>query len=154
MIFSTHHNSTGASSSHAFTLVEVMMALLLIGLVIPVVVQGLRVASRAGEVAERKALAIRIADRVLSESILNGQYSSSQSGSEKAGPYVFRWSIKDGPWTALSTVGSSSLNGPDSINTTGVSQTVIHQCSVTVAFDAQGKEYSVQASTLVNTAQQ
>src|SRR5579872_3024231 len=81
-----------------FTLAEVLAALALMAIVIPVAMQGLKIASLAGEVSQRKALAARVGERVLNESILTGQYQSVQRGTEKQGPYQFRWTLHDEPW--------------------------------------------------------
>ena len=48
----------------AFTLVEVLAALLFMAIVIPVAVDGLRLANLAGQVGQRKAAAARIAERI------------------------------------------------------------------------------------------
>ena len=48
----------------AFTLAEVLAALLFMAIVIPVALEGLRIASLAGQVGERKAAAARVAERV------------------------------------------------------------------------------------------
>jgi len=57
----------------------VLVALAFMAIVIPVVLQGLRIASLAGEVSQRKALAARIAERVLNEAIVTGQFATTQS---------------------------------------------------------------------------
>src|ERR1019366_4127245 len=54
----THHAS-------AFTLAEVLAALLFLAIVIPTAVEALHIASLAGEVAARKGAAARVADRIL-----------------------------------------------------------------------------------------
>ncbi len=135
-----------------FTLVEVLVALAFMIVVIPVVVQGLKIATLAGEVSQRKAIAIRIADRVLNETIVSGQWNGVQSGTQKAGPYSFRWTIRNEPWTALSSVQAiSTTNG---INQTYVNQNNLHQLSVDVTFGAQDQTFSVQVSTIVDVSQQ
>src|SRR6478735_6417980 len=53
-----------------FTLAEVLAALLFMAIVIPVAVQGLRIASRAGSLSERKAIAARLADSKLNELVV------------------------------------------------------------------------------------
>ena len=63
----------------AFTLIEVLAALVFMAVVIPVAVEGLRVASRAGEVGRRKAVAGRIAESMLNELIVTGQLRSGTS---------------------------------------------------------------------------
>src|SRR4029453_13242471 len=66
----------------AFTLAEVLAALAFIAIVIPVAVEGLRIANLAGQVSQRKAVAMRVAERVLNEMAVTGQMrSSAQNGS-------------------------------------------------------------------------
>jgi type II secretory pathway pseudopilin PulG len=60
-------------SASAFTLVEVLAALAFMAIVIPVAVEGLRVANLAGQVGQRRAVAARIADRILNELFVTGQ---------------------------------------------------------------------------------
>jgi type II secretion system protein I len=143
-----------AADFHApgFTLIELLVALALMAVLIPVIVQGLRLATLAGEVSQRKALAVRIAERVLNEAIVNGQTQSAQRGDERAGDYQFHWTLKDEPWDQLG--GLSALNTPNGVNTTVVNQNIIHQLSVDVTFPAQGRNLSVHLSTLYNTAPQ
>jgi type II secretion system protein I len=138
--------------TNGFTLVEVLVALALMAVVVPVVLQGMHIATNAGEVAERKMLAMRIAERVMNEAIVSGQNQSAQNGSEKAGPYEFKWKVKDEPWKELGSL--TSLNQPNGVNSAGVSQNNIHQFTVSVTYTSQGQERSVDLSTLVNTAQQ
>jgi prepilin-type N-terminal cleavage/methylation domain-containing protein len=137
--------------SRGFTLVEVLVALLLIAIVVPVTAQGLRLATLAGEISQRKAIAAHIGERVLNEAIVTGQGQSAQSGTEKAGPYEFRWTIHNEAWSPPAT--SSSLNSPNGINQNVVNANTIQQLSVEVKFVAQGKDHSVRLSTLVNTSQ-
>ncbi len=118
---------------------------------IPVIVQGLRAATLAGEVSERKAFAVRIAERVLNETIVNGQTLTANNGSESVGPYQFRWTVKNEPWTQLTgLVANSYANG---VNQGVVNESTIHQLSVDVIYSAQGRDFSVHLSTLINTAQ-
>jgi type II secretion system protein I len=133
----------------AFTLIEVLVALAVMAVVVPVIYQGMHVASLAGEVAERKSIAARIGDRVLYENVLAGPASTSAStGSEKAGPYQFNWVVKDEPWNQINNV--NSLTTANGINQASVNSTVIHQLSVEVNYVAQGKKYSVHLATLIN----
>src|ERR1044071_2373619 len=61
----------------AFTLAEVLAALLFMAIVIPVAVQGLPIASRAGSVAERKAVGARLAESKLNELVVTHQWQST-----------------------------------------------------------------------------
>ncbi len=137
-----------------FTLVEVLVSLTLMAVVIPVVVQGLRLASLAGEVSQRKAIAAQIGERVLNEAIVTGQGQSGQTGVEKAGPYEFRWSVRSEAWTPAATQSSASLNTPNGINPNAINASTMQQISVEVKFSAQGQDHSLRLSTLANTSQQ
>jgi prepilin-type N-terminal cleavage/methylation domain-containing protein len=136
-----------------FTLAEVLAALLLMAIVIPVAMQGMGIATRAGEVSQRKAMAARIGEKVLNETIVTGQLNQSlQSGVEQQGPCQFRWTIRNEPWNQLASV--PVLNSPNGINQGVVNQNNIHELSVDVTFPAQGRDYAVHLSTLVNISQQ
>jgi prepilin-type N-terminal cleavage/methylation domain-containing protein len=144
--------SMAAISYTGFTLVELLVAIALIAVIVPVIYQGLRIATLAGEVSQRKALAARIGERVLNEAIVNGQTQSATSGNESAGPYQFHWTLKDEPWDQLGNLQFSSY--PNAVNQSAVSQSVIHQLSVDVTYAAQGRSFSVHLSTLANISQQ
>ena len=51
----------------AFTLVEVLASLLMMAIIIPVAIEGMSVASRVGMLGQRKAAAMRVAERVINE---------------------------------------------------------------------------------------
>ena len=111
-----------------FTLAEVLAAMLFMAIVIPVAVGALRIASLAGEVATRKAVAARIADRVLNEMIVTGQaQKNAQSGKVQEGPIEYTWTMN---------IESSGLD-------------TLRLATVEVKFPAQGKDYDVKLSTLV-----
>jgi len=87
------------------------------------------IASRANEVAQRKSHAARVAENVLNESIVTTNWvQSSQSGTVEDGQEQYKWSVENNPWT----------------------QDPIRQLTVDVKYSVQGKEYSVQLSTLVD----
>ena len=121
----------------AFTLAEVLAALLFMAIVIPAAVEGLHVASLAGTVAQRKGEAARVARRVLTETMVATNSSSSvQSGTLTEGQREFRWTMHSDLWN----------RDPN--------QNVIRQLSIEVFFTAQNRDYSVRMSTLVDTSQQ
>jgi len=118
----------------AFTLAEVLAALAFMAIVIPVAVNGLRVANRAGQVGERKAVAARIADRVLNEwSVTGASQTPAQSGVVRDGAAQYRWSVRTEQWKE-DTVQSMQL------------------VTVQVTYPVQGQDYDVRVSTLVGTA--
>ncbi len=125
--------ATNKISQAGFTLAEVLAALMFMAIVIPVAVQGLRIASLSGEVAHRKAAAGRLADRLLNETIVTAQWKqSTQGGTVQEGPYQYRWQLFNEPWN----------------------QESLRLLSVQVTYAAQGQDYDVRLSTLVDDSQQ
>ena len=113
----------------AFTLAEVLAALLFLAIVIPAVVETLHVASLAGEVAARKGAAARVADRVLNEILVTTNWGTgTQNGTVTEGAEEFRWTL-------------SSQNWP---------QAAMQLLTAEVKYTAQGRDYSVKLSTLAN----
>ncbi|HEX4120582.1 MAG TPA: type II secretion system protein [Verrucomicrobiae bacterium] len=120
----------------AFTLIEVLAAMLFMAVVIPVAMQGLRIASTAGEVAQRKMVAARIANTELNELKVMGQLQNGgQSGVVQDRGVSYRWTVKDEAWTEDPTT-------PMIVGT------------LIVAFTVQGKSYDVRLSTLLPTQTQ
>jgi len=122
------NNLTNAKRRAAFTLVELLAALAFMALVIPVTMHALTIANRAGQVAQRKALAARVVDRALNEYVVVGATSASaQRGVETIGQVEFSWAITLENWRE------------DNMR--------LVTCEVT--YPAQGQEYSVRSSTLM-----
>ncbi len=129
-----------------FTLAEVLAALALMAIVVPVAIHGLRVASLAGEVAQRKSLAARLGDRLLTENIVAHQWNQTvQTGVENQGPYQFRWTIRNNPWNGASRAA---------VNGSSINASAIHELSADVAFTVQNQNHLVHLSTLIDTSQQ
>lgn len=119
------------AGSAGFTLAEVLAALLFMAIVIPVSVEGLRIASRAGQVGERKVVAARLAERVLNELTVTGRWQdSSQSGTIYEGAQEYRWRLRNDPWN----------------------QGTLREVTVEVGFLVQGRDFDVRLSTLLDTA--
>ena len=113
----------------AFTLAEVLAAMLFLAIVIPAAVEALHVASLAGEVAARKGVAARIADRVLNESLVMTNWNlGTQNGTVTEGAEEFRWTLSSQNWP----VDAMEL------------------ITAEVKYSAQGRDYSVKLSTLAN----
>lgn len=122
------------ATNQGFTLAEVLAAMMFMAIVIPVAISGLGVASRAGEVAVRKTEASLLADRILNENVVTTNWSQAlQTGSLRQGRHEFRYQLKNGNWN----------EDPN--------QTGMRLLSVEVTFTAQGSEYVVRMSTLVDT---
>ncbi|MCX6904449.1 MAG: type II secretion system protein [Verrucomicrobia bacterium] len=118
-------------SQAGFTLAEVLAALLFMAIVIPVAVQGLRIASLAGEVGERKSRAARVAERILNENLVTTNWDKAvQSGMVTEGPYQFRWTMHNETWSQ-----DGNAYAP-------------HQLSIEVTYSVQSRDYLVRLATL------
>jgi len=117
----------------AFTLAEVLAAMLFLAIVIPAAIEALHVASLAGEVAARKGAAARVADEVLNESLITTNWNQgTQSGTIAEGPLDYQWTLTSQSWP----------------------QAPMQMLTTKVTFQAQDKEYSVELSTLANVPNQ
>lgn len=117
----------------AFTLAEVLAAMMFLAIVVPVAVEALHVSSLAGEVAARKSSAARIADRILSESLVTTNWTGgTQSGTIPEGALDFNWTLTSKNWPKDS----------------------MQLLTAEVKFQAQGKDYSVALSTLASSQNQ
>jgi len=127
MKLATANKFTIANES-AFTLAEVLAAMLFLAIVIPAAVEAMHLASLAGEVAARKGAAVRVADRILNESLVTTNWSNgTQSGTTSEGAQEFSWTLTTQAWPEDSA---------------------LQVLTAEVKFTAQGKDYSVKLSTL------
>ena len=111
-----------------FTFVEMLAAMVFVAIVIPVAIQGLTVANRAGVLADRKRVAGQLADRILTELIITDEWKYENDegdfGEEWPG---YRWILEEEAW------------GEDTMRLV----------TIRVLFYVQDREYSVRMSTLV-----
>jgi type II secretory pathway pseudopilin PulG len=113
-----------------FTLAEVLAALLFMAILIPVTMHGVSVASRTGILGQRRAAAMRIAERVLDEQILSGQMATATPyGSITEGDLIYSWTMRSDPW-------------PEDLLIT------MNVVTIRVEFNVQGHTYDVAVSTL------
>ncbi len=116
------------SVRRAFTLVEVLASLMLIALVVPVAMEAMAVASRAGELGQRKAAAVRVGERVLGELLLEGQLAAgASSGVAQEGPFEYPWSARVENWP----------------------EDALQQVTVTVTFSVRGTAQEIALATLL-----
>jgi type II secretory pathway pseudopilin PulG len=119
------------NAESAFTLAEVLAALVFMAIVIPVVAQGLSLASRTGTAAARRYQAALVAERVLNEAMVTTNWNSSElKGTTRQGIADYRWTLRSEPWLVDPNVYS------------------VYLVSVSVAYDVQGREQTVSMSTL------
>src|ERR1051325_9504416 len=84
-----------------FTLAEVLAALVFMAIVIPVAVEGLKIAGRAGNVAGRKAQAARIAEGILNEQAASASLTGgNQSGTVVENGVPFSWTLQSEDWAS------------------------------------------------------
>jgi type II secretory pathway pseudopilin PulG len=130
------------SRQGGFTLVEVLAALLFMAVVIPVAVDGLRVASRASVVGQRKAVAARIAERLINEQVVTAQNSGTgQSGTIREGSVDYAWTVKLEVWNQTQAQTALPLSP-------------MQMMTVQVNFPVQNQVYNVHLSTLLGTVSQ
>lgn len=134
---STHHPGANANSrtQAAFTLAEVLAALVFMAIVIPVAIEGLHIAGRVGQSAERRAVAARIGQQVLGEIVAtstSGQ--ASQNGTVREGVIDYRWQARNQPWTRNTVT--------------------MQQITVEITYPVQGQDCEVRLTTLVGTSTQ
>jgi len=112
----------------AFTLVEVLAALLMMAIIIPVAIEGMSVASRVGMLGQRKAAAMRVAERVLNELLVETQIQqASSSGTAYEGDTAYPWVMRVENW----------------------SEDAMQQMTVTVSFPLQGAVHEISVATLL-----
>jgi len=131
MKFATkQRNGSRPGAANAFTLAEVLAALLFMAIVIPVALQGMQISSRAGALADRKREAGRVAERLLNESLVTTNWNKSAlSGTVQEGDREYRWTLRTEGWT----------------------ESGMQLLSVEVVFPLQGEDYSVELNTLAST---
>jgi len=122
-------NRRAAKPHGAFTLAEVLAAMMFLAIVIPVAVEGIHIASVAGEVAQRKMVAARVGNDVLNELKVTGRLTSSQRGVVRQGGLDYSWTVQTAPWTE-DTLAQMNLD------------------TVKVNFLVSGRNYEVDLSTL------
>lgn len=123
------------SRESAFTLAEVLAAMIFLAILVPIAMEGISIASRSGEVAARKSEAALVAESVLNEAIVTTNWNQGvQSGTSKQGLREFQWTIRNDPWTE------------DPATTT------MRQLTAEVSYTVQGVKQSVRLSTLVDSS--
>jgi type II secretion system protein I len=113
-----------------FTLAEVLAAMALMAIVIPVAIDGMSAISRTAVLGQRKVAAMRVAERVLNEQmslVTQGQaIPNSGNGVETEGDTSYQWTMQSEQW----------------------SQDSMTQLTVRVTFLVRGLSYQMSASTL------
>ena len=90
-------------STHGFTLIEALAALMLMAVVLPVAIQAISTASRLGSTTQRRALAMQLADTRMSEIILTGEWDEGDGVGEfdesySDGATRYAWVLEVDDW--------------------------------------------------------
>ena len=118
------------SSRHdGFTFVEVLAALVFLGILIPVVVSALTVSNRAAVVVERSTIAMQLGENRLSELMLADAWTTAESRGDFGQDWPgYRWELKRQDWQ------SGAMT----------------ELTLDVFFAVQGQEHEVRLTTLAN----
>jgi len=93
--------------------------------------RAVQLANKVGQVGERKAVAARVAERVLNELLVTGGVQQTfQKGIVSEGERSYEWNMRSEPW----------------------SQDAMNLITVTVVYAVQGQDYEVSLSTLFDNA--
>jgi type II secretory pathway pseudopilin PulG len=115
----------------AFTFIEVLAAMVFLGIAMPAIITALMVSNRAAVAAERSAVAVQLAENKLGELMLDNAWSSAASsgdfGVEQPG---YRYTLAKTDWN------SGAMT----------------ELTIEVYYQVQGSEHSARLSTLVSEA--
>jgi hypothetical protein len=101
-------------------------------IVMPVAIEAITLSSRIGVAAERKRVAVQLADRMLSEMVATDEWSQGdRSGTFEDWP-GYRWEMQVETW----------------------SEDPMEEVSVEVFYQVQGREYRERLSTLARPAEE
>jgi Tfp pilus assembly protein PilV len=116
-----------SSRIHGFTLVEVLAALLFLGILIPAIMTALTSSNRAAVVSERSVIAAELGENKLNEIIAEESWTSAGSRGDFGTDWPgYRWELKQTAW-----------NSAD-----------VTELTITVFYSVQANEQQVQFSTL------
>lgn len=102
-----------------------------LAVLVPVVIEGLTLANRAAVVAERKTIAAQLATNKLNEIVITQAWSAANSSGDFGEPWPgFRWEVASRTW----------------------SEDSMTELTVVVTYAVQGREYTVDVATLVDTS--
>jgi len=103
--------------------------MLFMAIVLPAIVEGMALASRAGVAAQRGREAAQLADRILTEMVVSGEWQQGDQDGDFEPDYPgYSWKLTTDDWT----------------------EDAMRVLTVEVTFTVQGRASSVRLSTLVS----
>jgi type II secretory pathway pseudopilin PulG len=120
----------------AFTLLEMLAAMVFLAILIPAIVGALSISNRTSEITDRRATAAELAENKLDEQLAGNvwQSSATDKGDFGADYPGYRWELSQGTWQGDTTNTNNNMT----------------ELAVEVFFPVQGKEQSVKLTTLVS----
>ena len=113
-----------------FTFVEVLAALVFLGILMPVVISALTVSNQAGMLANRSTSALQLAENQLNELVLTQTWLSGASRGDFGPDWPgYRWELQRRSWPL---------------------DEAMTELTVTVFFQAQGNERQIALTTLAS----
>jgi type II secretory pathway pseudopilin PulG len=117
-------------ATSGFTFVEVLAALVFLGILMPVVLSALTVSNQAGMLADRSTSALQLAENQLNELLVTQTWLSGSSRGDFGPAWPgYRWELQRRTWPL---------------------DEVMTELTITVFFQAQGRERHVALTTLAN----
>jgi general secretion pathway protein I len=126
-------NKRNATGPEGFTLMEILAALLLIGLALPAIMKGVSLAGILASDSARQYEALNLAEEKLAETLLQADWQDgSTSGDFESDEYKgYEWTMNVSDWT----------------------QAGLKQVDVAVFWETRGRTREIRLSTLVYDAE-
>jgi len=89
-------------ATRGFTLVEALAAIMFLAIVIPVALRAIQIASRSGVIAERRLIAVELAQEKLNDFMVAGDWSSGDQTGDFADEHPgYDWALTVDQWDAV-----------------------------------------------------
>jgi type II secretory pathway pseudopilin PulG len=112
----------------AFTLAEVLAAITIVAIVLPVAMQGISIATGLASVTRQRAEAVALAQSKLNELVISGQWDTAAISGDFAPDHPdYRWEALAGDWEEAN----------------------MRQLQVTVSWTSRGSQRQVVLATLI-----
>jgi prepilin-type N-terminal cleavage/methylation domain-containing protein len=148
--------SRSIHSRRAFTLIEVLATIALLGIVLPVAMQGVSIATGIASTARHRSEASALAESKMNELIITQQWANGGTLSGDCGPDFpeYTWQAQVIPWNASQYVNNNTPNTASSTSATApdtgsAANNPPQQLDVRVTWRGRTGDQYVQLSTLV-----